>query len=74
MNQPKINDLIEEALQDQYSHGEEVVRQLTGGVSALPDEIEYGAVKPKTIKQIKKDVGNLITPNIGRIDAIAVEF
>lgn len=73
-NSPDFAKLISERLQEYEQAGKEVIRQLTGGVDALPNSADYPTLTPDEIRTVKHQTNGVIPRDIARIDAIGIEF
>lgn len=71
---PDVADRIRKRLEEYEQSGKEIVRQLTGGVDALPDTAPYSTFTPDVIRVIKNQTKRVVSSDIARIDAIGIEF
>lgn len=71
---PNFAEIVGERLKEYEQMGKEVVEQLTRGVDGLPNSVDYGSQTPDEIRTVKHQTEDVIPQNIGRIDAIGIEF
>lgn len=71
---PQVAEKIRDMIERFHQNGKSVIDKLTQGIKALGDPSAPFGPKPEEAVLLEQELGNLISPQIGRVDAIAIQF